>query len=90
MWDSNVDDHNEKKTTISDDSEISSSTMNIPSTQRKNPMGFISHNPLLRNITEHLVEEADAEEEELLGDTSTTNENNSSVFETDKELTKVK
>lgn len=58
-------------------------------TSNKNPMGFISSNPLLKNITEYLVEEADAEEEELLGDASTTNENSSSAFEVDKELNKV-
>ncbi|CAF4953740.1 unnamed protein product, partial [Rotaria socialis] len=51
-------------------------------------MGFISYNPLLKNITEYLVEEGDAEEEELLGDASTTMENNSNAFEIDKELTK--
>ncbi|CAF3294780.1 unnamed protein product [Rotaria sp. Silwood2] len=94
IWESNENDHNEKKTTIrtssiTDDSEISSSTMNTSLTQNKNPIGFVSYNPLLKNITEYLVEECDAEEEELLGDTSTTNQNNSNTFEIDKELTKV-
>ncbi|CAF1278701.1 unnamed protein product [Rotaria magnacalcarata] len=89
IWESNENDHNEKKVTISDDSEISSSTMNTSSIQNKNPIGFISYNPLLKNITEYLVEEGDAEEEELLGDASTTMENNSNAFEIDKELTKV-
>ena len=28
---------------------------------------FLSKNPLLKNITDYLVDEADAEEEELLG-----------------------
>ena len=55
-----------------DDSEISSST-----TKNKNPTGFLSYNPLLKNITEYLVEEGDAEEEE------------SNVFETDPDLNKV-
>jgi hypothetical protein len=82
--------NNEKKTIItsSDDSEISSSTaaMIISPVKNKNPIGFVSHNPLLKNITEYLVEEADAEEEELLGDTSL---NNSNTFAIDKELNKV-
>ncbi|CAF5100668.1 unnamed protein product, partial [Rotaria sp. Silwood1] len=52
------------------------------------PTGFISHNPLLKNITEYLVEEADAEEEELLGETSN-RQSDSNTFEMDKQLTKV-
>lgn len=32
--------------------------------------GLISRNPLLKNITDYLIEEADAEEEELLGKSS--------------------
>ncbi|CAF3617744.1 unnamed protein product [Rotaria sordida] len=94
IWESNENDHNEKKTTITissitDDTEISSSTMNTSLIQNKNPIGFVSYNPLLKNITKYLVEEGDAEEEELLGDTSITNQNNSNTFEIDKELTKV-
>lgn len=61
-----------------DDSEISSSTTNISPTKNKNPVGFVSYNPLLKNITEYLVEEGDAEEEE------------SNAFETDSELNKVR
>ena len=30
-------------------------------------MGIISNNPILNNITDYLIEEASAEEEELLG-----------------------
>lgn len=60
-----------------DDSEISSSTTNISPMKNKNPIGFVSYNPLLKNITEYLVEEGDAEEEE------------SNEFETDAELNKV-
>ncbi|CAF1405017.1 unnamed protein product [Adineta steineri] len=95
IWEPIDNDNEQKKTTITnvpsttDDSEISSSTMNVSPTKNKNPIGFISYNPLLKNITEYLVEEADAEEEELLGDTSTNNENESNTFEIDKELTKV-
>jgi hypothetical protein len=94
IWES-IDNHNDdKKTSVvasltTDDSEISSSTTNTSSIKNKNPIGFVSYNPLLKNITEYLVEEADAEEEELLGDTSTHNQNESNTFETDKELTKV-
>ncbi len=44
---------------------------------------------ILKNITEYLVEEADAEEEELLGETSSNQPNDSNTFEIDKELTKV-
>jgi hypothetical protein len=86
IWESIDNDNEEKKIaipipSITDDSEISSSTTNISSIKNKNPIGFISYNPLLKNITEYLVEEGDAEEEELNGDLNT--------FETDKELTKV-
>ncbi|CAF3704229.1 unnamed protein product [Rotaria sordida] len=92
IWESVNNDNIEKKTQISttDDSEISSSTasMAISSVQNKKPIGFVSHNPLLKNITEHLVEEADAEEEELLGETSN-QQRDSNTFEIDKQLTKV-
>ena len=78
-------------TASTDDSEISSSTaaMVISPVKNKKPIGFVSYNPLLKNITEYLVEEADAEEEELLGD-ATNQSNESNKFEMDKELTKVK
>lgn len=90
IWEANENDFDLKKKIIPDDSEISSSTMNISSlNQTKNSIGFISSNPLLKNIAEYLVEEGDAEEEELLGDTSTTNQNYSNIFEIDKELNKV-
>jgi len=93
IWESNDNENIEKKNeaTPTDDSEISSSTaaMNISPVKNKKPIGFLSHNPLLKNITEYLVEEADAEEEELLGETSN-QLNDSNKFETDKELTKVK
>jgi hypothetical protein len=92
IWDSLNNVNTEKKTEITstDDSEISSSTaaMVISPLKNKKPIGFVSYNPLLKNITEYLVEEADAEEEELLGDTSN-QQNNANKFETDKELTKV-
>lgn len=34
----------------------------------ENTYGFVSHNPVLQNITDFLIEEASAEEEELLGE----------------------
>lgn len=34
--------------------------------------GLVSQNPVLRNITDYLIEEASAEEEELLGQASET------------------
>ncbi|CAF0989122.1 unnamed protein product [Adineta ricciae] len=96
IWESIGNETEQKKTetttisTPTDDSEISSSTMNVSPMKNKNPIGFVSYNPLLKNITEYLVEEGDAEEEELLGgDSSTNDENTSSSFEVDKELTKV-
>jgi hypothetical protein len=92
IWESIDNDNEQKKimiSSITDDSEISSSTANISPMKNKNPAGFVSYNPLLKNITEYLVEEGDAEEEELLGDTSTNNENESNIFAIDKELTKV-
>jgi flagellar basal body rod protein FlgB len=83
----------EKKTEAiqTDDSKISSSTaaMVISPVKNKKPIGFVSHNPLLKNITEYLVEEADAEEEELLGETSGNQSKDANTFEMDKELTKV-
>lgn len=92
VWESNDNDSIEKKTetTSTDDSEISSSTaaMVITPIKNKKPIGFVSHNPLLKNITDYLVEEADAEEEELLGESSNQS-NDSRTFETDKELNKV-
>ena len=94
VWDTNDHDTIEKKTadTPNDDSEISSSTATmaaISPSKNKKPIGFVSHNPLLKNITEYLVEEADAEEEELLGGGSSNNPMDSNSFEIDKELTKV-
>lgn len=73
-----------------DDAEISSSTaaMVITPTKNKKPIGFVSHNPLLKNITEYLVEEADAEEEELLGDSANPH-GTGNAFEMDKGLNKV-
>jgi len=53
---------------------------NISSIKNKNLISFISSNILLKNTTEYLVEESDAEEE--LSE-------NSNTFETDKELTKL-
>ena len=63
--------------------------MVISPMKNKKPIGFVSHNPLLKNITEYLVEEADAEEEELLGETSSNHQSESNKFEVDKELNKV-
>ncbi len=87
IWESIDHDTEEKKVPVSipsstDDSEISSSTTNTSPMKNKNPIGFVSYNPLLKNITEHLVEEGDAEEDESAEDLNT--------FETDKELNKVK
>jgi hypothetical protein len=89
IWESIDNDNEDKKIvatvpTTTDDSEISSSTTNTTSIKNKNPIGFVSYNPLLKNITEYLVEEGDAEEEEdeSLGDSNT--------FEIDKDLTKVR
>jgi hypothetical protein len=87
IWESIDTDNEEKKiaTTVpssTDDSEISSSTTNTSIIKNKNPIGFVSYNPLLKNITDYLVDEGDAEEEEL-------NEGDSNTFEMDKELTKV-
>jgi phosphohistidine phosphatase SixA len=83
----------ERKTeaTPTDDSEISSSTtaIVISPVKNKKPIGFVSHNPLLKNITKYLVEEADAEEEELLGETSGNQSKDENTFEMNKELTKV-
>lgn len=93
IWESIDHDNVEKKSiaTPTDDSEISSSTasMVLSPTKNKKPIGFVSHNPLLKNITEHLVEEADAEEEELLGEGSSHHPSGSNTFEVDKELNKV-
>ena len=90
IWEMENNENAEKKseTTSTDDSEISSSTasMAISPVKNKRPVGFISQNPLLKNITEYLVEEGDAEEEELLGETV----NPGNTFEMDKELTKVR
>jgi hypothetical protein len=87
IWESIDNDTEDKKIPIfvpssTDDSEISSSTTNTSPMKNKNPIGFISYNPLLKNITEHLVEEGDAEEDESTEDLNT--------FEIDKELTKVR
>ena len=97
LWNSSEEENLEKKsttttttTTSTDDSEISSSTTATVTspTKNKKPIGFVSQNPLLKHITEYLVEEADAEEEELLGESGSTNGQNN--FEVDKELNKVK
>lgn len=89
IWETEKTEQTEKKDEAipTDDSEISSSTatMVISPVKNKKPAGFISPNPLLKNITEYLVEEGDAEEEELLGETG----NQANAFEMDKELTKV-
>ncbi|XP_054277475.1 serrate RNA effector molecule homolog isoform X2 [Macrosteles quadrilineatus] len=47
--------------------------------------GLVSQNPVLRNITDYLIEEASAEEEELLGQASETEDND----ERDQGLIKV-
>lgn len=92
IWESTNNENVDKKpqTSSTDDSEISSSTaaMALSPIKNKKPIGFISHNPLLKNITEYLVEEADAEEEELLGETPN-QQGDSNAFEMDKQLTKV-
>jgi hypothetical protein len=46
---------------------------------------LVSQNPVLRNITDYLIEEASAEEEELLGQASETEDND----ERDQGLIKV-
>jgi len=58
--------------------------------------GFASKNPLLKNITDYLIEEASAEEEELLGtteigelDEGEDNENNGPSLDRDESLIKV-
>ena len=56
--------------------------------------GFASKNPLLKNITDYLIEEASAEEEELLGtseigELDDGEENNEPSFERDESLIKV-
>lgn len=92
IWEATEHDNVEKNVaTPTDDSEISSSTASMVTSPMKNkkPIGFVSHNPLLKNITEYLVEEADAEEEELLGETSSNHQGESNKFEVDKELNKV-
>jgi hypothetical protein len=87
IWESIDNDNEDKKIAVpipssTDDSEISSSTTNTSPTKNKNPTGFVSYNPLLKNITEHLVEEGDAEDDESIED--------SNRFEIDKELNKVR
>jgi hypothetical protein len=87
IWESIDNDNEDKKIAApipssTDDSEISSSTTNTSPTKNKNPTGFVSYNPLLKNITEHLVEEGDAEDDESIED--------SNRFEIDKELNKVR
>ncbi len=86
IWKSIDNDNEEKKVAVSvsssaDDSEIPSSTTNTSSIKNKNVISFASYNPLLKNITEYLVEEGDTEEESF-GDSNT--------FEIDKDLAKVK
>lgn len=39
----------------------------VDENEKKKPFGLQSKNPVLKNITDYLIEEADAEEEELLG-----------------------
>lgn len=54
--------------------------------------GFASKNPLLKNITDYLIEEASAEEEELLGTTEIGEigeDDGTGVFERDENLIKV-
>ena len=53
-------------------------------------LGLMSANPLLANITDYLIEEANAEEEELLGKTDDTEEKDEGVtIQRDEELIKV-
>merc|ERR1719219_3337835 len=53
-------------------------------------LGLMSANPLLANITDYLIEEASAEEEELLGKTDNTEEKDEGVaIQRDEELIKV-
>ena len=53
-------------------------------------LGLMSANPLLANITDYLIEEANAEEEELLGKTDESEEKDEGVaIQRDEELIKV-
>ncbi|CAH1999893.1 unnamed protein product [Acanthoscelides obtectus] len=52
--------------------------------------GLVSNNPILLNITDYLIEEASAEEEELLGlQVSSENQDAVTTIERDEDLTKV-
>ncbi|VEN33580.1 unnamed protein product [Callosobruchus maculatus] len=52
--------------------------------------GLVSNNPILHNITDYLIEEASAEEEELLGlQVSSENQDAVTTVERDEDLTKV-
>ncbi len=64
--------------------------------EQKQGYGYASKNPLLKNITDYLIEEASAEEEELLGtteigelDDAEDNENNGPSLDRDENLIKV-
>lgn len=63
--------------------------------ESKHMFGFASKNPLLKNITDYLIEEASAEEEELLGTSEIgeleegENENNGPSVDRDESLIKV-
>lgn len=64
--------------------------------EEKPMFGFASKNPLLKNITDYLIEEASAEEEELLGtteigevDEGEEGENNAPSLDRDESLIKV-
>lgn len=51
------------------------------SSQPQQSFGLVSNNPVLHNITDYLIEEASAEEEELLGlESSTDNQDNTNVI----------
>ncbi|XP_044731572.1 serrate RNA effector molecule homolog [Chrysoperla carnea] len=64
---------------------------NNPKTNQEQSFGLDSNNPVLKNITDYLIEEASAEEEELLGLESSTEQQDTSscIVERDEQLIKV-
>lgn len=61
----------------------------VEKVEEQKSFGLQSNNPVLKNITDYLIEEADAEEEELLGLAGGKEENEGEALERDPEIISV-
>ncbi|XP_046995994.1 serrate RNA effector molecule homolog isoform X2 [Schistocerca americana] len=93
LW---LDGENSNNKTESAEADKKKDEQHVPSAlldHKKDTFGLVSKNPILKNITDYLIEEASAEEEELLGHSSEQEESQqteeTATVERDETLIKV-